>query len=196
MIPISIIIERILSFCFEQRVIVNCDRDPYLLRWYVFRTEKIGLFIHKFVRSDEDRALHDHPWSFLVIPIWRGYYEHSQRPYYSLSRFDIARCDYESKHGGWTREWDAERERWIIGHQITIPKEAQVPVERRVWPLIGTRLRPATYRHRVELFRTQPDGREQPSWSLFFRFKSIRVWGFWLPEGFVAWNKWWQDKCE
>ena len=60
------------------RIIVNCEREPYLHRWYLIRTARIGVFIHKFIRSDEDRALHDHPWNFLALPIWRGYFEHSQ----------------------------------------------------------------------------------------------------------------------
>ena len=60
----------ILDRLFKCRLIVNCDRDPYLFRWFVIRTETLGVFVHKFVRSDEDRALHDHPWSFIVIPIW------------------------------------------------------------------------------------------------------------------------------
>lgn len=70
--------ERILNRLFQKREIVNCDRDIYLHRWFIFRTKHIALFIHKFVRSDEDRALHCHPWNFLVIPIWRGYLEHSE----------------------------------------------------------------------------------------------------------------------
>lgn len=74
-------IERLLNKLFEVTVIVNCDRDPYLYRWYVVRTKWIALFIHRFIRGDEDRALHDHPWNFLVIPIWRGYIEHSDRPF-------------------------------------------------------------------------------------------------------------------
>src|SRR5688500_17625240 len=68
---------RILSAILPFKVIVNCARDPYLVRWYLFRSGPVSIFIHKFVRSDEDRALHDHPWAFLVIPIWRGYIEHS-----------------------------------------------------------------------------------------------------------------------
>lgn len=71
-------IDKILNRILECRVIVNCEHDPYLYRWFVIRTERFGLFIHKFVRSDEDRALHDHPWPFVVIPIWRGYVEHSE----------------------------------------------------------------------------------------------------------------------
>ncbi len=67
----------ILHRLFDGKIIVNCEREPYLYRWYLIKREWLSVFLHKFVRSDEDRALHDHPWSFVVIPIWRGYIEHS-----------------------------------------------------------------------------------------------------------------------
>lgn len=60
-----------------RRTIVNCDRQPYLTRWYLFRTAPLAIFLHRFHRSDEDRALHDHPWSFITCILWRGYYEHT-----------------------------------------------------------------------------------------------------------------------
>lgn len=148
---------KILGACFEHKVIVNCERQPYLFRWYLIRREALALFLHRFVRSDEDRALHDHPWNFLVIPIWRGYIEHSDR---------------ENPTTGVRSE-----------------------VSARVWPIIGMRLRQAEYRHRVELLNGK-DGQPLPSWSIFLRFKSRRLWGLWPKEGFVAWNKWWQQKCE
>jgi hypothetical protein len=135
-------VSRILDWLFAKRVIVNCEHDPYLHRWFIIRRERFALFIHRFVRGDEDRALHDHPWHFIVIPVWRGYIEHN----------------------------DAGA--------------------RRVWPILGVRFRRATYRHRVQLI----DGK--PAWSLFIRFKHLREWGFWPSEGFILWNKWWQDKCE
>lgn len=158
-------IERIIDLLFDKKVIVNCDRDPYLLRWYVIRTAKFAIFIHKFIRSDEDRALHDHPWNFIVIPIWRGYHEHYKSPRPSGEVYEGCR---------------------------------------RVLPIIGARFRRATYRHRVELLRAYggiPSDprqwyRELPSWSFFIRFKEFREWGFHTHEGWIQWNKWWQEKCE
>lgn len=42
----------------------------YLHRWYVIpRNPVFNIYLHKFIRSDDDRALHDHPWvslSFLL----------------------------------------------------------------------------------------------------------------------------------
>ncbi len=135
-------IGKFISFFLTGKVIVNCERKPYLYRWYVVKRERFALFIHRFVRSDEDRALHDHPWDFIVIPIWRGYLEHNDR--------------------GVTR----------------------------VYPIIGTRFRRCTYRHRVELIE------EKRAWSLFIRFRYTRTWGFWPKGGFVDWRKWWNDLCE
>lgn len=44
--------------------------DNYLDRWFVIPRNKIfNIYLHKFNSSDDDRALHDHPWfsvSFLV----------------------------------------------------------------------------------------------------------------------------------
>lgn len=153
------LIEHLLDRIFSKKVIVNCDRDPYLHRWFVIRTDRLGLFIHKFVRSDEDRALHDHPWDFLVIPVWRGYIEHRN-----------ARCT-------------------ICGQRNSFCTRGQE--SRRVLPIVGTRFRRGEYRHRVELI----DGK--PSWSIFFRFRKRREWGFWdRLVGFIPWNKWWQERCE
>lgn len=70
--------EWLLDLWFEKKIIVDCQRQPYLHRWYLFRSKPVTLFAHKFVNSDEDRALHDHPWAFIVIPIWRGYIEHNE----------------------------------------------------------------------------------------------------------------------
>ena len=48
--------------------------NPYMLRWYVLpRNRWINLYLHKFCRDDDDRAMHDHPWWFLSFMI-RGMY--------------------------------------------------------------------------------------------------------------------------
>lgn len=153
---------RLLDWLLPHKNIVNCARQLYLRRWYLFRCRWFAIFLHNFVRSDEDRALRDHPWPFLVIPIWRGYREHNDRP-----------CGC-----------------WICSnYPIRLPNVS------RVLPFLGTRFRRATYRHRVELL-TDDGGNELPAWSLFVRFKEYRMWGFWMPEGFIAWNVFWREKCE
>jgi hypothetical protein len=70
-------IERILNFLFEKKLVTVPDGSVYMHRWYTIRTKPFAIFIHKFERSDYDRALHDHPCPFIVIPVWRGYLEHT-----------------------------------------------------------------------------------------------------------------------
>lgn len=48
--------------------------DPYLRRWYVIpRNPWLNIYVHHFLRSDDDRALHDHPWWFVSLML-RGRY--------------------------------------------------------------------------------------------------------------------------
>ena len=44
----------------------------YLHRWYLIPKNKyFNIYLHKFYRSDDDRALHDHPW-FSVSILLKG----------------------------------------------------------------------------------------------------------------------------
>ena len=186
-------IEKILDWIFKKKVIHDCGGDPYLHRWYVIRTRGFGLFIHKFIRSDEDRALHCHPWDFIVIPIWRGYWEwHS-----------CAMCkNHEDAMG--------------------IETNCRHPVKTRVLPILGAKKQPAEYRHRVELLKktvVRPIAEhphydqiaprkemagivsflkvvEKPAWSIFIRFTERRDWGFWMPGGWLKWNIFHRENCE
>lgn len=59
----------------ENHTIFNCAGRPYLTRRFLFRTKWLTAMLHQFHCSDEDRALHDHPWSFITVILWRGYIE-------------------------------------------------------------------------------------------------------------------------
>lgn len=48
--------------------------DIYLRRWWIIpRNRWFNVYLHNFRRSDDDRALHDHPWWNISI-ILRGSY--------------------------------------------------------------------------------------------------------------------------
>jgi hypothetical protein len=48
----------------------------YLERWRVVESKLAGVKVHRVHRSDDDRALHDHPWTNLSIVLSGGYFEH------------------------------------------------------------------------------------------------------------------------
>ncbi len=59
-------------------VIGGHDR-PYLRRHFLIpRNPFFNVYVHQFLRSDDDRALHDHPWLFnCSILLDGGYIEHA-----------------------------------------------------------------------------------------------------------------------
>lgn len=58
--------------------IIGGPDDPYLLRWWLIpRNPIFNVYLHLFLRSDDDRALHDHPWPSLSIILQGAYTEHT-----------------------------------------------------------------------------------------------------------------------
>lgn len=52
--------------------------DPYLERWWVIpRNRWFNIYLHHFLRSDDDRALHDHPWINVSFLLSGTYTEHT-----------------------------------------------------------------------------------------------------------------------
>lgn len=51
--------------------------DNYLRRWWVIpRNELCNVYLHEINNSDDDRALHDHPWDNTSMLIAGRYIEH------------------------------------------------------------------------------------------------------------------------
>jgi quercetin dioxygenase-like cupin family protein len=52
--------------------------DRQLLRWWIIpRNEKLNVYLHAVLKSDEDRAMHDHPWANTSFLISGSYIEHT-----------------------------------------------------------------------------------------------------------------------
>lgn len=52
--------------------------DDYLLRWWVLpRNEQANVYLHDIRKSDDDRAMHDHPWANTSFLIFGSYIEHT-----------------------------------------------------------------------------------------------------------------------
>jgi hypothetical protein len=56
--------------------VIGSADSPYMLRWWIIpRNRWFNIYLHKIVRDDDDRALHDHPWPSLSIVLRGGYVE-------------------------------------------------------------------------------------------------------------------------
>ena len=57
--------------------VIGGAASPYLRRWHVTpRGDGPAVYLHHFLRSDDDRALHDHPWPSVSIILDGAYMEH------------------------------------------------------------------------------------------------------------------------
>lgn len=80
---------RLLFEAFSQRVLALANRRPpdfvvgepeapYLRRWWLIpRNRFLNVYLHQFLRDDDDRALHDHPWAWCSILLHGSYIEHT-----------------------------------------------------------------------------------------------------------------------
>jgi hypothetical protein len=57
------------------RFIDGEDGAPYLERYYVFGAFGWHVYLHRFMESDPDRGLHDHPWDRAMSLVLTGGYE-------------------------------------------------------------------------------------------------------------------------
>jgi hypothetical protein len=67
----------------EKKTIYRDDGIPYLERYYIFHSDQFkflpGVYLHKFLSSDEDVELHDHPWRLSGSLILTGGYLEQRR---------------------------------------------------------------------------------------------------------------------
>lgn len=58
--------------------VIGGHERPYLLRWWLVpRNPVFNVYLHQFMRSDDDRALHDHPWMNCSMLLRGRYTEHT-----------------------------------------------------------------------------------------------------------------------
>lgn len=72
---------------------------PFLLRWFVFPKNRwCNVYLHCFIRDDEDRALHDHPWANLSL-LLAGQYIECTIPAGGVNRHELFRAgDLKFRH--------------------------------------------------------------------------------------------------
>jgi hypothetical protein len=58
--------------------VIGTPDSDYLRRWYIIpRNVIFNIYLHQILRSDDDRALHDHPWWNVSIILSGSYVEHT-----------------------------------------------------------------------------------------------------------------------
>ena len=89
--------------------VIGGDDDPYLLRWFVIpRNPIFNVYLHRFCRSDDDRACHDHPWPN-ASHLLRGEYTEHTIPQGGINRREVLRA------GVWRVRWSG-----ALAHRVEL----------------------------------------------------------------------------
>ena len=135
--------------------------NPYLLRWWSLpRNPWFNIYLHLFLRDDDDRALHDHPWHNCSIVV-KGEYREVTLTRQALAGFRMMREI-------WPEHWQAETSYW----------GDQRGVIRRRWSVT---MRRPDCPHRIELTKG-------PAWTVFITGPRVRQWGFHAPRSWIHWR--------
>lgn len=136
--------------------------DDYVHRWHVWPRNMLGnVYIHKFLHSDDDAALHDHRTVNLSVLLSGRYYEHFHAPY---PEDDLGIRETEMVDG---------KERFTT---YRVERKAGDLIAR--WPWTP---------HRVEL-PTGPTGEPVPAVTMFVIGPHMRNWGFHYVNGWKSWQ--------
>lgn len=66
------------KWAFMEKEVLGEPDSPYLRRWRLLGTPWFNVWLHNIRRSDKDRDMHDHPFSFVSLILAGGYDEEYQ----------------------------------------------------------------------------------------------------------------------
>lgn len=173
------------SIIFAPSFYVGGKDDPYLLRWYItpwsgwFRNIKDSelrwyhklirglpnIYLHKFLRDDDDRALHDHPWHSLSIVLAGGYKEHVfVYPSIINEQYD----KLEEKKVIYRKPGNIIFRKATHAHRVELYNDLNRPV-------MPPADQPAYFMRK-------------PAWTIFITGPKLREWGFYCPKKWTFWR--------
>lgn len=193
---------------------------PYMMRWWLFGASKkrddsgglqprrplgYSFYFHCFLRSDDDRALHDHPWDFLTVILFGRYEEHRNEDAAYLIAPDLydyrganniqvrdTRRHYDDPvrvirgylEGSVIRSKAADLHRVALHPQSGGRGPAQSAFGRSPHRMTDLPWMTSLQANRVyEMWR-----KEEPAWTLFMAGRWQRKWGFMCEHGWKHWR--------
>ena len=149
--------------------IISDDERPYLERYYLFTILGVRFYLHRFVGSDPERGMHDHPWPWAASLVLSGSYLEERR---GLERHAITQSMARLFGTEGTTRHHVRWFNWLLGdnfHRVVLCKGTK-----RILDDDGNHIGYTHY--------------EKPCWTLFcHRAVHSKPWGFLRPmEGHTA----------
>ena len=107
--------------------------------WLIPRNRYFNIYLHHFMRSDDDRALHDHPWWNLSILLHGRYLEHTISAGGINVLTERRSGDFKFRHAGAAHRIELLKEEVWVDRYLGTKTAKEVPC----WTLFitGPRLR-------------------------------------------------------
>lgn len=94
---------------------VEIGQHPHLLiRYVIVRFPWVGLYVHRLLRSDYDRALHDHPWPFISFLLGSYTEVHDQTIDHTETRVVHPKWSVLLRPAEWRHRLVLDRPVWTI----------------------------------------------------------------------------------
>lgn len=85
------------KFCLSY--VIGGSDDPYMTRWFLIpRNRFFNIYLHRFHRSDDDRAMHDHPWWSISLLLSGACVEHDLNGFKAIKPGQIRIRSAEYRH--------------------------------------------------------------------------------------------------
>ncbi len=150
---------------YDVRIPTNPTIPAYMLRWWrITRNAYFNCYYHVVMRSDDDTALHDHPWWSFSVVLDGGYWEHSILPGGVHRKMWYGPGSMQFRRSG------------AVAHRLELPSH-EVPVLE-------------DHRAAADYFRVTMREKEQPARTIFITGPVLRRWGFHHPEQWVDAYEW------
>lgn len=154
----------------------------YMRRWRFISTPWFGVRLHHIVRSDNDRELHDHPFTFLSFILAGGYFEWRNRKDAPLKVGEMKLAPPDAE--GWRKDisyikmTSGQIGRWYGpgSHVLRRAEDLHRLELKKEWDEPGNNAGPPGY---------LPQLKERSAWTLVFRGPVRRQWGFETEKGWV-----------
>lgn len=130
----------------------------------------VSVYLHHFIRPDEDRELHNHPWRWALSVTLAGGY--TEQRFCKSEEFVRVKTPFRHKEYGCV----------VCGYMSFSPNVGKHIVNRRTRLFSVNFIRGTDY-HRVAELHGE-------TWTLFLAGPKTSSWGFWVPgKGHVPWRE-------
>jgi hypothetical protein len=71
--------KKLFNKLFLIREIKSKEGKVHFRRYRFLATPWLNVYVHQICRSDREKHMHDHPWDFITLILWRGYIEFTEK---------------------------------------------------------------------------------------------------------------------